>query len=262
MAADRSAPGVESPPRTQPWILTYHSVGDPTDDPYGITVSAERLDAQLTWLRRRRLTAVGIATLLRTPDAGRRGLVGLTFDDGYADFVHEALPVLRRHGCTATVFVLPGRLGGSNVWDPLGPRKPLLTGDEIRTVAQAGMEIGSHGMRHRDLTELSDEELRAETHRSRELIQHITGTAPDGFCYPYGTVGRRVLESVRAAGYGYGCALTPGPLLGPLALPRTHISHADRGIRLRAKDVRHRLRFRGGSGPAPVSTVSAPGDSR
>lgn len=49
-----------------------------------------------------------------------RGLVGLTFDDGYTDFVDTALPLLRAHGCGATLFVLPGRLGGENAWDPLG----------------------------------------------------------------------------------------------------------------------------------------------
>ncbi len=53
----------------------------------------------------------GVAELMRAHAEGRRGLVGLTFDDGYADFLHEALPVLRSHGCTATVFVLPGRPG-------------------------------------------------------------------------------------------------------------------------------------------------------
>ncbi len=54
---------------------------------------------------------MGVAELMRAHAEGRRGLVGLTFDDGYADFLHEALPVLRGHGCTATVFVLPGRPG-------------------------------------------------------------------------------------------------------------------------------------------------------
>ncbi len=46
MAADTPAPRADAPPsrprphtRRQPWILTYHSVTDPGDDPYGITVS-------------------------------------------------------------------------------------------------------------------------------------------------------------------------------------------------------------------------------
>ncbi|MGP3634661.1 polysaccharide deacetylase family protein [Streptomyces sp. 24-1644] len=270
MAADPSARAdsrssrFRPPTAGRPWILTYHSVCERTSDPYGITVSPERLDRQLTWLRRRHYTGVSVATLLRTPVEGRRGLVGLTFDDGYSDFVHEALPVLLRHGCSATVFVLPGRLGGSNEWDRPGPHKPLLTAAGIRAAADAGMEIGSHGLRHRDLTSLAGDELRLETHRSRELLHDITGVTPEGFCYPYGSVDERVVDSVREAGYGYGCAITPGSLLGPFTLPRTHISHADRAVRLRAKDVRHRLRYRAEAAPGrlPETVTAVSGERR
>ncbi|MEU5370175.1 polysaccharide deacetylase family protein [Streptomyces sp. NPDC005951] len=247
--------------RRQPWILTYHSVTDPSDDPYGITVSPERLDEQLSWLRSRRLTGVGVSELLRTGAAERRGLVGLTFDDGYADFLDEALPVLRKHGFRATVYVLPGRPGGVNEWDPLGPRKPLLTHEGVRRVAAAGMEVGSHGLYHRDLTGLSDEQLRREARDSREMIGDLTGSLPEGFCYPYGILDRRVTQAARSAGYGHACALTPGPLLSRFALPRTHISQADRGVRLWAKDLRHGLRQVGvpGAGPRAATPVRAGG---
>ncbi|MFD4128424.1 polysaccharide deacetylase family protein [Streptomyces globisporus] len=247
--------------RRQPWILTYHSVTDPSDDPYGITVSPERLDEQLSWLRSRRLTGVGVSELLRTGASERRGLVGLTFDDGYADFLDEALPVLRKHGFRATVYVLPGRPGGVNEWDPLGPRKPLLTHEGVRRVAAAGMEVGSHGLYHRDLTGLSDQELRRETRDSRELIGDLTGSLPEGFCYPYGILDRRVTQAARSAGYGHACALSPGPLLSRFALPRTHISQADRGVRLWAKDLRHGLRQVGvpGAGPRAAAPVRAGG---
>lgn len=242
MTTDPAArPTTSHHPATPPWILMYHSVADPNNDPYGITVAADRLDQQLRWLRRRGLTGVGVGALLRARAAGRsRGLVGLTFDDGYADFLHAALPVLRRHSCTATVFVLPGRPGGSNEWDPLGPRRPLLTESDVRTVADAGMEIGSHGLVHRDLTLASDAELTEETRRSRELIGDVTGERPAGFCYPYGTFDRRVAAAVHAAGYAYGCAIDPGPLTGAYALPRTHISQADRAAHLWAKRLRPR----------------------
>lgn len=249
------------PQRTQPWILMYHSIGDPTDDPYGITVARDRLDQQLNWLRRRRLTGVDVGTLLRAHAAGRSSrLVGLTFDDGYADFLHEALPVLHRHECTATVFVLPGRCGGSNEWDALGPRKDLLTEQDIRSVAAAGMQIGSHGLYHQDLTTLSGEALHQETLHSRKLIQEITGTAPESFCYPYGLVDGRAADAVCDAGYTYGFAIAPGPLLGPYALPRTHISHADRNLRLRAKRMRHRFTSPGAATDA--STDAATGAAR
>ncbi|MFF3937845.1 polysaccharide deacetylase family protein [Streptomyces phaeofaciens] len=225
-----------------PWVAMYHSVGDCSDDPYRITVTPERLDRQLAWLTRRGLRGVSVAELLAAPT--RRGLVGLTFDDGYADFLTGALPVMRRHGCTATLFVLPGRLGGDNAWDPLGPRKPLLTADGIRQAAAEGVEIGSHGLTHVDLTRADDLTLKAETVESRTVLADLLGTAIAGFCYPYGTVDRRAVDAVRDAGYGYACAIDPGPLNGPHALPRVHVGQNDTALRLFLKYRLHRLRRR------------------
>ncbi|WP_437114970.1 polysaccharide deacetylase family protein [Streptomyces flaveolus] len=223
----------------------YHSVGDCSDDPYHITVSPDRLERQLRWLRRRGLRGVSVAELLAARARGEgRGLVALTFDDGYADFLDNALPLLDGWGCTATLFVLPGRLGGDNAWDPLGPRKPLLTADGIRRAAAAGVEIGSHGLTHVDLTRADDILLKAETAESRAALEELTGTPVTGFCYPYGTVDRRAVEAVREAGYAYACAIDPGDLTGPHVLPRVYIGQDDTAVRLFLKYRLHRLRRR------------------
>ncbi|MFC4496605.1 polysaccharide deacetylase family protein [Streptomyces ovatisporus] len=241
--------------RRPPWVLMYHSVSACTDDPYRITVSPYRLDRQLRWLSSRGLTGVSVGELMRARASGRgAGLVGLTFDDGYADFVDTALPLLRRHGCTATVFVLPGRLDGDNAWDEQGPRKPLLSADGIRTAEAEGMEIGSHGLLHTDLTTADDATLERETRHSRTLIADITGTAPAGFCYPYGTVDARAVDAVRTAGYGYACAIDPGPLTGVHALPRVHIDASDNSVRLFLKRALHPLRRK----PLSVSGTTTP----
>ncbi|WP_328871492.1 polysaccharide deacetylase family protein [Streptomyces sp. NBC_00287] len=232
-------------PGPVPWVAMYHSVGDCSDDPYRITVTPERLDEQLGRLRRRGLKGVSVGELLAARARGEgRALVGLTFDDGYADFVDHALPVLRRHDCGATLFVLPGRLGGDNAWDPLGPRKPLLTADGIRHAAAAGVEIGSHGLTHVDLTKADDELLHAETAESRAVLSELIGAPVEGFCYPYGTVDRRAADAVRAAGYTYACAIDPGPLTGLHALPRVHVGQNDTAVRLYLKHRLHRLRRR------------------
>ncbi|WP_317443441.1 polysaccharide deacetylase family protein [Streptomyces collinus] len=243
---------VESPRRTRaagpgivPWIAMYHSVGDCSDDPYRVTVTPDRLERQLRWLRARGLRGVSVAELLAARARGEgRDLVGLTFDDGYADFLTGALPVLTRWECTATLFVLPGRFGGDNAWDPLGPRKPLLTADAVRDAARAGVEIGSHGLTHVDLTRADDTVLGAETAGSRTLLRELTGAPVGGFCYPYGTLDRRAVDAVRAAGYDYACAIDPGPLTGPHALPRVHIGQSDAALRLFLKYRLHRLRRR------------------
>ncbi|MFV0135920.1 polysaccharide deacetylase family protein [Streptomyces sp. HMX87] len=227
----------------------YHSVGDRSDDPYRVTVTPGRLDGQLGWLRRRGLRGVSVADLLAARARGEgRGLVGLTFDDGYADFVTHALPLLRKWDCGATLFVLPGRLGADNAWDRLGPRKPLLTADGIRHVAAEGVEIGSHGLTHVDLTEADDATLRAEVAGSRARLTELTGAPVTGFCYPYGTVDRRVADAVRQAGYGYGCAIDPGALTGPYALPRIHVGESDTAVRLLLKRALHRWRRRAAEG--------------
>ncbi len=238
--------------RRRLWLLMYHSVQPAAlavPDPYRVTVSVDRLRRQLRWLRRRGLRGVSAGELLRAAEAGRAaGLVGLTFDDGYRDFLDHALPLLREHDCTATVFVLPGRLGGDNAWDTEGPRKPLLTADGIRAVAAAGMEIGSHGLGHASLPKLAASGDHGALHRevtdSRELLRELLGGEVTGFCYPYGAVDAASVAAVRAAGYDYACAVDPGPLTGRHALPRVHVGAADTGPRLRAKLLLHPLRRR------------------
>ncbi|MFF9405728.1 polysaccharide deacetylase family protein [Streptomyces anandii] len=228
-----------------PRVAMYHSVGDCSEDPYRITVTPERLGRQLAWLRRRGLRGVPVRELLAARARGGGGdLVGLTFDDGYADFLTAALPQLRRHGCGATLFVLAGRLGGDNSWDPLGPRKPLLTAEGVRRAAAEGVEIGSHGLTHVDLTRSGDLVLKTEAAESRALLEELTGGPVDGFCYPYGAVDARAVTAVREAGYAYACAIDPGALAGPHALPRLHVGQNDTAWRLELKLLVHRVRRR------------------
>jgi peptidoglycan/xylan/chitin deacetylase (PgdA/CDA1 family) len=228
---------------TMPLVLMYHSVEAYQADPYQVTVRPERFAQQLRWLRRRGLRGVGMRELLQARRDGRgAGLVGLTFDDGYRDFLTEVVPALDRYGFTATVFVVAGGLGGHNAWDEPGPRKPLMTAAEVRRVADAGVEIGSHSLSHVRLPEVSDDALADEVRRSRLLLTEIAGREVTGFCYPYGSVGEREIEAVRAAGYDYACATkAPESLAGRHAVPRTFIGDRDTSPRLFAKVARHRL---------------------
>ncbi len=227
---------------TMPFVLMYHSVAPYEEDPYLVTVSPARFEQQMRWLHSRGLRGASMRELLDAHRNGSaRGLVGLTFDDGYADLVEHVLPALRRHGFTATVFVIAGRLGGDNAWDAAGPRKPLLTARQVRDAAAAGVEIGSHGLRHVSLPGSSDPALAEEIEHSRGVLQDISGQDVRGFCYPYGHLDEPVLARVRAAGYDYGCAIWRSELTGRHALPRTYVGAADSPLRLRAKALRHRL---------------------
>jgi peptidoglycan/xylan/chitin deacetylase (PgdA/CDA1 family) len=230
--------------RPVPLVLMYHSVDHFDEDPHLVTVSPARFERQLAWLRARGLRGVAMAELLDAHAAGRaRGLVGLTFDDGYADFATRAVPALLRYGFGATVYVVTGRIGAYNAWDDGGPRKPLMTADQIRTVADAGMEVASHGRHHVSLPGTDDTELREELEESRAALEDVVQAPVTGFAYPYGHAGAREVEAARAAGYDHACDIRPAEP-SRHALPRTYIGDRDGPLRLRAKLVRHELRRR------------------
>ncbi|MGW4893801.1 polysaccharide deacetylase family protein [Kitasatospora sp. NPDC004240] len=226
-----------------PWILMYHSVAVEESDPYRLTVSPERFADQMAWLHRRGRRGVSVRELMRARAAGRDAkLVGLTFDDGYADFARHAVPILREYGFTATTYVVADLLGRSNDWDPEGPRKQLLTVQQVTELAAAGWEIGSHGLGHRALPGLPADVLAAQTRESRRVLEEVVGGPVTGFCYPYGAVDLPATLAVRDAGYDHACAIAHSPLIGRFALPRCYVGESDGAWRLRAKHGRHRLR--------------------
>jgi peptidoglycan/xylan/chitin deacetylase (PgdA/CDA1 family) len=221
----------------------YHSVAVEESDPYLLTVSPERFADQMAWLHRRGWRGVSVRELRQARAAGRDGrLVGLTFDDGYADFARHAVPILQRYGFTATAYVVADLLGRVNDWDAEGPRKELLTVRQVTELAAAGWEIGSHGLGHQALPGLPADRLAVQTRESRRALEEVIGGPVTGFCYPYGAVDLPAALAVRDAGYDYACAIAHSPLTGRFALPRCYVGDRDGGWRLRAKRGRHRLR--------------------
>jgi peptidoglycan/xylan/chitin deacetylase (PgdA/CDA1 family) len=238
IAAREGAPG-----RATPAIFMYHSISPCEDDPYDITIRPERFERQMRYLHRAGRTGTSVGQLL---DAHRRGsasgLVGLSFDDGYRDFSEHALPVLQRYGFGATMFVPAGLLGKDNSWDPEGPRKALLSPEDLRQVAAAGVEIGSHGFRHVSLPTRSDADLDREIRESRDILREVSGHEVRGFSYPHGQLDERVMDYVRNAGYSYACAVWETEFAGRYALSRDYIRNTDSPRALWAKDARRWLK--------------------
>lgn len=225
-----------------PMILMYHSVADVPEDPNQLCVTPGRFAEQMATLQRLGLRGVSMGTLVDAMRAGRqRGLVGITFDDGYLSVLESALPELRRRGFAASVFIISGRLGGTNEWDG-GPAWPLLSGHQVAELAAAGMEIGSHGATHTRLAGLPARQLEAEISGSRARLSELVGASLRGFAYPYGSMDAAARQAVRDAGYDYACAVqTPRADLGLMALPRIYVGQDDGAARLTAK----RLLYRG-----------------
>lgn len=218
-----------------PPVLMYHAVSRPTEDPENVCVSSERFKAQMLYLARNNLRGVSMRDLRRAVAAGdTSGLVGLTFDDGYENFLHNALPVLEELAFSATVFVVCGKAGGENDWDP-APRMRLLGTDDIREISRRGIEVGSHTMSHIRLSEVGTEVLEREIFRSRQVLDEVLGEAVEGFCYPYGDLDLEAAESVQRAGYSYACAYKERVEETAYDIPRIFVGEKDGWLRLMLK---------------------------
>jgi len=213
-------------------ILLYHSVGTKAIR----SVSPDRFARQMEWVRDHfdvRCLRAGFEDLR---DGSRRPLV-VTFDDGYRDNHEEAFPVLESLGLTATFFVSTNHVGGQmDTWN--GPMS-MMDRAQLRELARAGHEIGSHGRSHRRLTTLSDDELREETRTSRRRLEDWIGGSVSSFAYPHGDCDRRVVRAVARAGYER--AVTTREKLmrpdgsDPYRLPRRIVHRTLRGGGFRAK---------------------------
>jgi peptidoglycan/xylan/chitin deacetylase (PgdA/CDA1 family) len=186
-------------------VLMYHSVSSVPGGPLRhLAVPPKLLAEQLGALAGAGYRLVGLTEALGLLAAGStEPLVGVTFDDGYADFLTAGVPALAAAGAGATLYASVGHLGGQAAW--LGRWAPdfgrLLTWDELADVAAAGVEIGSHSMYHHPLDVLPQPQLEREIRRSRDELEQRLQLPVPSFAYPHGYHGRRVRAVVAAAGH-------------------------------------------------------------
>ncbi len=198
-------------------ILCYHRVVPEAlpDSKINIHVNREVLDRHLTQLRRRGMTPITFTDLLGDTPLPRRPVM-LTFDDGYRDNHEYLLPLLEKHDARAVIFALGDRSIRSNVWDSARgePAASLMSDTELRACHASGrIEIGSHGLSHRRLGDLSANALEHELVASKSALETLLGIPVHAFAYPYGEWGSREREAVERAGYAFGIATDHGALL-------------------------------------------------
>jgi peptidoglycan/xylan/chitin deacetylase (PgdA/CDA1 family) len=135
--------------------------------------------------------------------------VRASFDDAFRSAA-SVFPELERMGVPVKIFVCTkyARDGAPLSIPELAGDDPqqlaTMTWDELR-----GVDVGSHGVTHAHLTQLSDGELERELVDSKQQIEDELGRACPDFAYPYGEHDERVRAGVRAAGYERAYGLTP-----------------------------------------------------
>ena len=173
-------------------VLNYHQVGSNFTP---LCVPTNLFDEQMAYLKDN-----GYVTI--TPEELYEGLEGsitlperpvlITFDDGYVDNYNNALPILKKYGMRATIFIVPAFTGNNANY---------LNWDQLKEMERNGITIQSHTLNHRALEELPDDEIRAELLNSKIMLEKNLGHPIDFLAYPTGTYNLHIAGIAKDVGY-------------------------------------------------------------
>jgi len=204
-----------------------------------ITITPEGFRGMIRMLRNVGYQIISMKDAVAHPawqkDKTKRAI--LTFDDGYADFNQYGLSIVEEEQCPVTIFVLGGRIGGTNEWDkghlPLAEQDRLMTQAEMDEAAKSGwVTFSSHGMMHLKFPELTAEQLQHELNASYEkLSQDLGESFVPVLAYPYGHYSDEVTEAMKSTPYKGAFTVQKGnwtPSAKPFEIPRYDVYFHDR----------------------------------
>ena len=170
---------------------------DPTYVTYDTT-----LVNQMEYLHREGYTTISLDEFLAYQD-GIKPLppkpIIITCDDGFASNFLYALPVWKKFGMRATIFVTPDK--ESENFKKYAALDSPLTHEQMRELSGCGISIESHGMTHRYLTELDSEVVKWELEESKRVLEGIVGKPVQFLAVPSGAYNRTVRQLAKEAGY-------------------------------------------------------------
>lgn len=169
-------------------IITYHAIDNSGDV---IATSPALFRQQMAWLSAKNLKGISLVEAFEHLDATGRfpdRSVVLTFDDGFQSVLEVAMPELRRHKFSATLFMPSDFVG----------RRDMIDEGGLQTLAGEGIEIGAHSVSHCDLTRISSELLQFELADGKQRLEQLIQRPVRSLAYPTGYHN----QSVRKAAAG------------------------------------------------------------
>ena len=183
-------------------VLFYHRIAD--DHPNGWTLSTQAFERQLNWLSDRfDFVSLEEAQRRLAGKSSHRPSVAITFDDGYADNCEFAIPLLLRREIPFTYFVSTDILRDQGAFAhdlEAGVRLQPNTVAQIRSMADAGVEIGAHTRTHADMGQSTGAPfIEAELLGSKQDIEAWIGRPVRYFAFPFGLPKNLTTEACAAA---------------------------------------------------------------
>ena len=202
-------------------VLMYHDlVQRSSKERYGYyEIWEQEFEAQVRLLTKLNFEFILLEDLKSNRTFSSKSVI-ITFDDGHVSNYTIAFPILTKIGLRAEFFVTANQIGQKN----------RVHAEHLREMARYGMRIGSHGLTHTYLDNLSYEEAKRELQRSKEILSNIIGKTVCSFSAPGGRFRKRDIKLAKDCGYLFFCTSRPGFLkknTSPLNIPRMLIPKGD-----------------------------------
>jgi polysaccharide deacetylase family sporulation protein PdaB len=116
-------------------------------------------------------------------------VVALTFDISWGEkYAHPVLDVLADKNVTKSTFFISGP------WTLTHP-------DVVQRIAAMNYEIGSHGHKHKNFSDYSDQWIEEQVNLAERAIYKVSGVKPNLIRTPNGDFNDRVVSKLNAMGY-------------------------------------------------------------
>ncbi len=176
----------------------YHRIrNEHPDNRYNVVPEVFRSQMQtLADLGYTTLTTAQLARILLHGGAIPPRPIVITFDDGYLDVYETAWPIMQAHGFVGSFYVVSSYVGGTG----------FANAEQLKEMAAAGWEIGSHSQSHLDLP-ADHNEVYAQLAGSKTELEKMLGVSIDTVAYPFGKIDAYVVEKTIKYGYLAGVGL-------------------------------------------------------
>ncbi|MCG8306870.1 MAG: polysaccharide deacetylase family protein [Cytophagales bacterium] len=250
-------------------VFVYHRFGDAR---YPSTnISLKDFENHLDYLKSNNYTLLTFGDALdyinnpHVPYMDRTACI--TVDDGYKTFKSNGLPLLRKYGYTATLFINSESVAGGTYLD----------WDELKEVYEEGIEIGNHSHSHAYFLNKSASDrkdvFKEDVLKCQAEIEKYLGFRPTVFAYPYGEFDLKMKETLRELGFKGAAAQNSGvmykyddyaiprfPMAGPYVKLKGFVEKANmKALRVKQKSDDSYVLY--GENPPEITIEFDPGDA-
>ena len=191
-------------------ILCYHKIARP---PAKARIKGLYLDPDLFLSQMNEISQAALISMLPNEATHSSGSsITITFDDGFANNLTEAAPLMQQAGIRAINYLVADRIGQTSDWEARegGEADSLMNESQIRDWLAAGHWIGAHTCTHPRLSQLPRDRAREEIIAGRKKLEDRFGISVEHFAYPYGDYDDSTVELVREAGFKTACTMHRG----------------------------------------------------